>query len=595
MNKTWKKEKDTKKIKPALIILAAVLLWAGVGIFIAVNYIFAGGRLISRKTDNIDLSGKNVSVTALKKLRSPKEIDLLDSNISFKDYETLRSCFPECHIRWSVPLSSGRFDSESEELRISSITEEDIDMFSLFRNLKKIGAEGIPDWEKLSKLESRYPSIEVDWGVEIGGKYYSSKTAELHLENSADTAEMMEKLSAFTGLKEVFAENSSFSINDQLALTEKYPDLVFNWPVKVTPEGISSTAETIDLAGNNNADLDLLIKCAPLFTGLKTIDFSGCSYSNDEMKEVADAYPDTDVLWQFTIYDQEVSSLDEEIDFSGKKIDDTSEIENALPYLRKIKKVIMSDCGIKNEDMDALNKRHENVKFVWTVYFGTAYHLRTDDKVFIASLFFGAPNTGRNDLNDYNFAPIKYCTDLIAVDVGHQHIRDCSVFSEMKNLKWLIIAMSSVSDISPLANCKELFYLEMFLCPVHDLSPLLECKKLRHLNICQCPTRESLDVLAQMTWLERCWMSGGFTYDDRVDWEYVHDENFLPHTMKRLRGLDHTGDGWRNYPTYFEMRDVFNGPHYPTWWSSNEWRNNPNVVVPEGFIEEHGLDEENND
>ncbi len=589
MKQTGKRNIKISGVKVIITLIALLLI--AMADFVLTNYIFTAGRLINKKAEYVDLSGKSMNVRSLIKLRSPREIDLRDSGISFKDYENLRSFFPECRIRWNVPLSSGEYDSEIEELSISSITEDDIDMFSLFVKLRKINAEGIPDWETLSMLEQKYPLINVNWGVELRGRYYSSATDVLILEESPDQHELKEKLRAFTELSKVSINYSRLTVDDQLDLIREYPDLVFEWPVYIIPAGISSTVEMIDFAGINSIDLDLLIRCAPLFTALKTIDFSGCSYSNDEMIKVAYAYSDTKVLWKFSIYGQEVSSLDEEIDFSGKKIEDTLEIENSLPYLIKLKKVIMSDCGLSNEEMDSLNKRHDDVRFVWTVYFGTGYHLRTDDKTFIASLFFGGPETGRNDLKDYNIGPIRYCTDLIAVDIGHQHVSDCSIFAEMKDLKWLIISMSNITDLSPLANCKELYFLEMFLCQVRDLSPLLECKKLRHLNICQCPTRESLDVLAQMTWLERCWMSGGFTYDDRLDHDYVYSDDFLPNTMKRLRGLDHTGDGWRNYPAYFEMRDVFGVYYLPTFWSSNEWRDNPNVIVPEGFIEAHGLDD----
>lgn len=593
MDQVEKKEtgNNRKSSKPALIIAAVALVWIAVIVFVVYNYAFIGGKLISKKAESIDLSGKNIRVSSLTKLPYLKEIILLDSDISVEDYEALKTAFPQSTVRWSVPLSSGRYDSQSDTISISSITEEDIALFSYFDHLRKVTAEGIPDWEILSELERSYPDIDIDWGVELNGRYYSSDLSELSLENGADPSELLEKLCVFTELKKVSVEGAVLEIDDQLALVESYPDLVFNWLVKITPDGIPCDTDTLDFSGKHDTDLNVLIKCAPLLKHLESIDFSGCGFSNGEMKKVADAFPGAEVLWQFTVCGKEVSSLDEEIDLSGIQIEDTAEIEKALPYLKKLNKVVMSDCGISNEDMDALNRKYEDVKFVWTVYFGVGYHLRTDDTVFIASLFYGSAQSAKGDLNDNTINPLKYCTDMVAIDIGHQHITDCSIFAEMKDLKWLIIAMNNISDISALANCKELYYLEAFWNPIRDLTPLLECKKLRHLNICQCDTEGSLDKLAQMTWLERCWMSGGGTYNDRTDRDYVYSNEFLPHTMKRLRGLDHTGDGWRNYPAYFEMRDVFHGEYYTTFWSSNEWRNNPNVIVPEGFIEEHGLDE----
>ena len=583
---------DRKSLKTGMIIAGIAIIWIAGIVFALINFTLIGGKIVSKKVEAIDLSGKNVSISGLTRLRALKEIYLLDTGVSIEEYETLIAAFPESYIRWSVPLSSGSYDNESEEISISSITEEDIGRFAYFEKLKRINADGIPDWQLLSLLETRYPDIDVDWGVELSGKCYSSDLTELQLSDRVDLTELYEKLGAFKQLEKVSAKGDVFEIDEQLALVKQYPELNYEWLIMITPEGVPSTTEALDFSGNKDIDLDLLSKSASLFADLKSIDLSGCGFSNAELKKVSDAYPGADVLWQFSIYGQEVSSLDEEIDFSGKQIEDTSDIENALIYLKNIKKVIMSDCGISNEEMDALNKRYDDVKFVWTVTFGSGYRLRTDETAFIASLYYGSAQKARGDLTDSSIEPIKYCTDMVALDVGHQHFSNVEFCSEMKDLKWLIISQTRVNDLSPLANCPELYFLEMFLCPVEDLSPLLNCTKLRHLNICQCPTASSLSVLAQMTWLERCWMSGGFTYDDKTDRDYVYSDEFLPHTMKRLRGLDHTGDGWRNYPAYYEMRDVLGAYYLPTYWSSNDWRNNPNVIVPEGFIEEHGLEKE---
>ena len=584
------KRNNRKSFKVALIIAAAVLIWIAVIAYISINYVFIGGRLINKNEESLDFSGMNIKVSRLAKFENPREINLLDSNVTADEYRTLHDLFPDCVIQWSVPLSSGRFDSDSTEISITSLTAEDLEMIAFFSKLEKITADGIPDWRILSELESSCPEIDLDWEIELGNKYYSSDIQVLELNDVADPAELLEKLEAFTGLKKVSITGSALSIDDQLALVEKYPALKYEWVVDLRSFKVPCETRELDYTGIKGADLDQLIKCAPLLGDLKKIDFTGCGYSNSSMKRVADAYPGADVIWEFFIYGKEVSSLSEEIDLSGMEIEDTSEIENALPYLKNLKKVIMSDCGIGDEEMDALNRKYDDVRFIWTVYFGRHYYLRTDATMFIASLFRGyAENPA--DLTDENIVPLKYCIDMEALDLGHMYFSNVDFCSEMKNLKWLIIAMSRVNDISGLANCTELFYLEMFLCPVQDLSPLLNCKKLRHLNICQCETEPSLDILAQMTWLERCWMSGGGTFDDIRDRDYVRSDEFLPHTMKRWRGLDHTGDGWRNYPTYFEMRDVFNAPYYPTFWSSNFWRDNPNVIVPDGFIEEHGLED----
>ena len=278
------------------------------------------------------------------------------------------------------------------------------------------------------------------------------------------------------------------------------------------------------------------------------------------MLKVMKAYPDADVLWQLQVCGVDVTSLAEEIDLSGIQFEDSSEIESMLPYFKNLSKVVMCDCGIGNVEMDQLNKRYDDIKFVWKVYFGKKYELRTDADYFISSLYFGYP-ADPQDLTDETIEPLKYCTDMVALDVGHQHFTNADFCAEMKDLRYFIAAGGRLSDISALANCKKLWYLELMFCAVRDLSPLLECKELRHLNISGSPTAESLHVLAQMTWLERCFMACGTTYDEKKDKEYVYSDEFLPNTEKWLIGVNFYS-AWRGHPAYFEMRDALGHAYY---------------------------------
>ena len=40
----------------------------------------------------------------------------------------------------------------------------------------------------------------------------------------------------------------------------------------------------------------------------------------------------------------------------------------AVGSMAALKKIVMSDCGISNEEMDALNRKFDDVRVVWTVY-----------------------------------------------------------------------------------------------------------------------------------------------------------------------------------------------------------------------------------
>ena len=227
----------------------------------------------------------------------------------------------------------------------------------------------------------------------------------------------------------------------------------------------------------------------------------------------------------------------------------------------------MCKCGIEDEEMDLLNKKYEDIRFVWTIYLGgprasryPRYELRTDTTYFISSLQIGEENAYK--LTDETAAPLKYCTDMIALDLGHNKLTNCEFCRNMPKLRFFIAAGNfQFADLSALADCKELFYVELMFCPVSDLSPLLACKELRHLNVSACPTRDSVrSVISQMTWLERLYMAGRTCYYPE-DTAYVYSDEFLPNTEKWLLGLDFYGP-WRTHPAYFEMRDALGGAYY---------------------------------
>ena len=51
--------------------------------------------------------------------------------------------------------------------------------------------------------------------------------------------------------------------------------------------------------------------------------------------------------------------------------------EEEIARLPRLKKIIMVDCGLKNEEMGYLQEQHPEVKFVWTVKIGP-HTIRTD-------------------------------------------------------------------------------------------------------------------------------------------------------------------------------------------------------------------------
>lgn len=234
----------------------------------------------------------------------------------------------------------------------------------------------------------------------------------------------------------------------------------------------------------------------------------------------------------------------EEIDLSGMEIESTQWVEERIRDMPKLRKVIMCDCGLGDEEMDALNRRYEDIRFVWTVRMGRI-SVRTDTNYF-------APVVTGDYVTEIDLGPLKYCTDVVAVDLGHMAVRTCDWARNMPKLQYLILADTGITDISPLANCENLIFLELFLTAVRDYSPLLSCTRLEDLNLCY--SYGSAEPVKQMTWLKRLWWDGN-------PYETKGLEEYLPDTECNFTSGSSTGGTWRLGQRYKEQRDILGMPY----------------------------------
>lgn len=286
----------------------------------------------------------------------------------------------------------------------------------------------------------------------------------------------------------------------------------------------------------------------------RLVDLRGTALSHAQAAALADAYPHIRFLWNAELGGVGFPTNAEEIDLSGIPMEDTQAVEELLPYLPEVTRIVMCDCGIPSAEMAALAERHPEIRFVWRVKLGPL-SARTDDTWF-------APITHHQLIGGHDADELKYCTDMECIDLGHCWIRDCEWARGMKNLRYLVLADSYVRDLSPLSELKNLTYLELFVTPVKDYSPLLGCTGLEDLNLGY--TSGDPAPIARMTWLKNLWW-GGIRH---VPWLDGRDpaailRSGLPDTHIVLYSGSSTGLGWRNLPHYYEMRDRI-GMYYMT-------------------------------
>lgn len=527
------------------VIAAAAWFFSSYGVF--------SGRVIPRRADVIDLRGSAISV---------------------QKAEALAAEHPGKTVLWDVPLSGGSRPSDAEDLEITALSLSDIPLFSCFPNLKSVDASGCADYEALLALRAACPALDLTAFVSVGGKAVPMDAQRAVLRADTPLEELLEKLPFLPELYRVSFTGGAVSYEMQDALTAAFPALSFRWDVELLGRTASSAAKELSFAGSSLSERDVHTLCENLFRfpSLERIDLTGCGLTPEQIKAVRSASGAVTV-YELELFGKTVSTDALELDFSGIRmgLSGAAVIEEALGEFPLLEKVVMCDCGISNEDMAALNDRHENVRFVWRVYF-SGFSLRTDDTNFIAARV-------RNDFPIYSndLEVLKYCPDLQALDLGHKNITHLNFLRYVPHLKYLIIVENDVNDITPIGELQELTYLEMFWTKCEDISPLQNCKALTDLNISYiyCRPAKCLETLVNMPQLERLWYCG-----NNLNAEQLEElQTALPDTEMYLAAHgEPTGSTWREHPHYFEMRDFF-GMYYMPGGTNGVDENGNQIIV----------------
>ena len=241
----------------------------------------------------------------------------------------------------------------------------------------------------------------------------------------------------------------------------------------------------------------------------------------------------------------------EEIDLSGAQDIRLEDLEQKMAYFPEAKLVFLGECGLDNELLAAHREQaRDQYKLVWTVSCGSKLKTRTDATTFMPVreyvYYF-------NDEEAYN---LRYCEDMICIDIGHMSIHNIEFVEYMPNLQYLILAHTQLQYIDPISTCKNLKFLELDWSPVKDLSPLKGCTALEDLNLGK--VYADFTPIGEMTWLKNLWMVECSTAA-RYKMPQV-----LTDTKVMVVGDATVANGWRNLENYYAMRDLL-GMHYMSW------------------------------
>lgn len=209
-----------------------------------------------------------------------------------------------------------------------------------------------------------------------------------------------------------------------------------------------------------------------------------------------------------------VSSNATHIDLGDQVVRDYDSFCDFLDRLPNLEWCDMFATKIRRKNIDLLAERYPDILFGWTMVIPASDHsqhlLRTD-----ATAFSTLHNSSVSHHTSADFEILKYCPDLLALDIGHNDVDDLSFLSCLPKLRVLIVACCQVSDITPIAQLKDLQYLELFKNDIHDISALSGLTELIDLNICFNRIKD-WTPLTGLNKLQRLWLYNSNNYSEEV-------------------------------------------------------------------------------
>lgn len=493
---------------------------------------------IARYTRLKSLDMRDSTVADFAPIQSMDGLEALDArgNHAFTeaDYEAVRAAHPACQVYWSIPVGGGYIDSTATAVDLTAYN---------------------PSAEEIARLRERYPEKTFTYTVTLMGRQIDPDADAIDLQGveNVDPEAISAALQLLPNIQTVDLRGTPIPAETVAALCGAWPEVRFLFTCQVPGVPMTSEDAAVTLSGGTFADLQSYMAYMDYMPFLEYIDARAVSMSAEELQTLQSDPRCRKIVYGFSVYGINATTLDAELNLDNIPISDPAQVEQIIRLMPNLKKLSMVNCGLSDDAMGALFDAYPQIKFVWVVSFGK-YKLRTDATAFTTNLY---------AVNDYHytsatFAPLRYCTDLMMLDLGHCDITSIEGLAGLTKLRVLILADNKISDISPLAGLNDLEYVELFLNrKIHDFTPLANKEKLVDLNIYYCQIQDvtplTTCVNLKRLWLGECGLSDG---------QIGKLRKALPNCKINARGSSATGEGWREHKHYEVLKKMYKMGEY---------------------------------
>ncbi len=430
-----------------------------------------------------------------------------------------------------------------------------------FKNLKvaDLGSYEV-EAEDSVPLRQEFPHTDLRYQTVVHVEDQVCRTDIVSLDVSdhgiTDCKTFMQKLEYLPKLEKVLFGKQTIPYSQKQMLSDAFPNIAFEvmGTFEIYGQSVLENETALDLR-DVNLDASLFDQLA-LLPELREVDLHDQPLTKEERISLAEKFPDVSFGWTVHYRDQTYDSSITELDLSKTKLtkDDLPELKEVCEQLPNLEKLILCDCGLSNETLAGFRGEMDKVKVVWRIYLGK-WNMRTDQIAFSVLIFHY--DYRRMTTNDIQV--LKYCTDLRALDLGHQAITDISVIGDyLPELRLLILADNRISDISPLAKLTHLHYLELFVNRISDISPLAGLKELVDVNISYNGGLSDISALLNSPMMEKVWLESTSVSNASIQ----KLKQTYPKAKVVRVGSGSVDQGWRWNPRYNQMMDMWYNNYY---------------------------------
>lgn len=419
---------------------------------------------------------------------------------------------------FELTLDGVFYSEDAAEIRVSSMSAENLEKLSQMTALKLVTVtEG--DGENLQQLRTYCDENGIAFQIEVAGQTIADDVAELTLPNVTEA--QVRLLALMPNLHSLRFPEPEASAEALLTLRETK---AVTWEKTILGMTFSGDAVEIDIT-------PAIALAEGQVLGEKTAYDYGC-------EQPIMSYPE-EIRTAVLVTNEH--PLPDKTDLTAQLI---AEAEAAMPYFPNAEKLVMAGAWMDNEAMAQFRENHrEDYKVVWSVQCGMLA-TRTDATRFMPTKFY----VTQGSFTDWHTYNLRYCEDMVVMDIGHMSIAELDFVRYMPQLTYLDIALNHLVDLEPLAECKNLVFLSMFCESIElDYTPLQGCTALEDLNI----GRNTGDItpILGMTWLKNLWM---------VEYPEESYQKALAALPETTIGYYYSlpDGGWRKLPNYFKMRDA---------------------------------------